>query len=64
MLQHRGGTPVAWVDQFNKAQYSKNPDTRRGISLSTTAMAILPAGSLRGHFAGHPMPDSVHSDVA
>ena len=64
MLQHRGGTLVARVEQFNKAQYSKNPATRRDISLSTTAMALTPAGSLRGHFAGHPMPDSLYSDVA
>ena len=64
MLQQRGGTLVAWVDQFNKAQYSKNPATGRDISLSTTAMALIPAGHLRGHFAGHPMPDSLYSDVA
>ena len=64
MMQHRGGTLVAWVDQFNKARYSKNPATGRDISLSTTARAFIPAGSLRGHFAGHPMPNSPYSDEA
>ena len=64
MLQHRGGTLVAWVDQFNKARYSKTPATGRDISLSTTAMALIPASRLRGHFAGHPTPDSLYSDVA
>ena len=53
MLQQRGGTLVAWVDQFHKARYSENPSTRRNISLSTTALALFP-GSLRGHFVGTP----------
>ena len=64
LQQGGGGTLVAWVDQFNKAPYSKNPATRRDISLSTTAMALRPVGSLRGCFAGHPTPDSLCSDVA
>ena len=64
MLQHRGGTLVAWVDQFKKARYSKNLATRRDVSLSTTAMALIRVGSFRGHFAEHPMPDSLYSDVA
>ena len=59
-----GGVHVAWVDQFNKARYSKNPATVRDVSLSTTAMALTRAGSLRGHFAGHPTPDSLYGDVA
>ena len=63
MWQHRGGTLVAWVDEFNKSRYSENPATGRDISLSTTAMALVSAGSLRGHFAWHPMPDSLYSDV-
>ena len=45
-------------------RYSKNPATRRNIPLLTTTMALIPAGSLRGHFAGHPTPDSLYSDVA
>ena len=64
MLQQRWGTLVAWVDQFNKARYSKNPATRCDTSLSTTAMALILAGSLRGHFAGHPTLDSLYCDVA
>ena len=62
MLQHKRGTLVAWVDQFNKAWYSKNPATRCDVSLSTTCHGLLvylviPAGSLRGQFAGHcPCP--------
>ena len=27
-------------------------------------MALIPASSLRGHFAGHPAPESLSSDVA
>ena len=27
-------------------------------------MALIPAASLRGHFAGHPTPGSLYSDVA
>ena len=64
MLRHRGGTLVAWVDRFNKARLSKNPASRHDISLSTTAMALIPTGSLRGHYAGHRTPDSLYSDVA
>ena len=40
-----GGTLVAWVDQFNKARYSKNPATRRDVALSTTAKALIPTGA-------------------
>ena len=54
-----GGTLVAWVDQFNKVRYSKNPATRRDISLSPTAMALRLANSLRGDFAAHLTLDSL-----
>ena len=40
MLQHKGGTLVAWVDQFNKARHSENPANGRGILLSITGMAL------------------------
>ena len=63
MLQHGGHIVVVWVDHFNKAQDSKNPATRRDISLSTTAMALIPASSLRAHFAGRPTPNALLADV-
>ena len=58
MLQQRGRTLVAWVDQFNKARYSKNLVRTRDISLSTASMALFSIGSLSGRFAGRPTPNS------
>lgn len=34
------GTPVMWVDNYNKSRYSKSPEGARNLSISATAVAI------------------------